>query len=254
MAVSHQTNLFDSAALAGLTANDASDRYLDHARVLLAPIARDSVEAARSMDLLAAVYLRREEAQILPSATALCLRRAALQGQPGNASLAYRLGVHLSELGLLSEARWALEHSLSLQPDPNTAAALARVLHRSGQADEAQRIVNAAQQQIDGASRLVAGSQPASIGSNTRSTVRVPEIVELSPEEFAAISQPVTSFDQGEPRATRSIPARTASATIAGPTVSTQAPATSSVADAQETTSEKPSWVRRVLNSWKRVW
>jgi hypothetical protein len=255
LSVSHQSNLLDQETMSGLTATDAADRYLDHARVLLAPIAKDSVEAARSMDLLAAVYLRRNDAQSLPSATALCLRRAALQGQPGNASLAYRLGMQLSDLGLYGEARWALEHSLSLQPDVNTATALAQVLHRSGHANEAQRVISASQQVNNGPSRLVGNSQGSPLASDTRSTVQVPEIVELTPEEFAAISQPVMAFDQSEriTRESRSVAAITASAPMERPTVSTRTPATPVDSDVQEVTSEKPNWFRRVLSPWKRV-
>ncbi len=106
MIMSHQTAVLDSQPIDTLTATDAIDRYLDEARVRLAGIAAKSVEAAQAMDLLAAIYLGRADARTLPSSTALCLRRAALQGQPANASLAMRLGMHLADLGLYQEARW----------------------------------------------------------------------------------------------------------------------------------------------------
>ncbi len=118
MAKSHLTDVLDNQPTLGLSATDAADRYLDNARVQLAPIAAQSVEAAQAMDLLAAIYLSRADARTLPSSTALCLRRAALQGQPSNASLASRLGMHLADVGLMDEARWALEHSMSLEADP----------------------------------------------------------------------------------------------------------------------------------------
>ncbi len=189
MAMSHQTDVLDDESLVGLTATDASDRYLDHARVLLAPIARQSFEAAQGMDLLAAIQLGRADAKTLPSATALCLRRAALQGQPGNASLASRLGMHLADLGLLAEARWALEHSLAIENDPTTASALAQVLRRSGQHDQAAQLLAQIESQLSGPSRLAAGQSgaPGRVGEvdatapAAGSEIQVPEIVELSP-------------------------------------------------------------------------
>ena len=105
MAMSHQTAVLDYQPVDTLTAADAIDRYLDEARIRLSGIASQSVEAAQAMDLLAAIYLGRADVKTLPSSTALCLRRAALQGQPGNASLALRLGMHLADLGLYREAR-----------------------------------------------------------------------------------------------------------------------------------------------------
>ena len=63
MAKSHLTEVLDSQPTQGLSATDAADRYLDNARVQLAPIAAQSVEAAQAMDLLAAIYLRRADAQ-----------------------------------------------------------------------------------------------------------------------------------------------------------------------------------------------
>ncbi len=177
MVTSHQTTLLDSESLAGLTAADAIDRYLDEARIRLAGIAADSVEAAQAMDLLAAIYLGRADSKTLPSSTALCLRRAALQGQPRNASLSMRLGMHLADLGLYQEARWALEHSLRLQPSEETVQALAGVLRRTGHDQEAGQLLASLQ------NRAPAGSSVHQ--------ARVPDVTELSPQEFAAVSKPV---------------------------------------------------------------
>jgi hypothetical protein len=132
---------------------------------------------------------------------------------------------------------------------------LAQVLHRSGYANEAQRVISQSQQLNNGPSRLIGESQESPLASDTRSTVRVPEIVELTPEEFAAISQPVMAFDQTErmTRESRSVVAISASAPIERPTASTRAPATPVDSDVQEVASEKPSWFRRVLSPWKQV-
>lgn len=209
MARSHQTSLIDPAMARSLTGTEASDLYLDFARRQLAPIARSSVTAARGMDLIAAIALGRADAKTLPSGTALALRRAALQGQPGNASLASRLGLHLADLGLDAEARWALEHSMSIQFDPATAGALAGVMRRSGDAAAAEQMIASAQRHR--------GQAPAG------SAIRVPEIMELTPAEFAMVSKPTMPLRTGasptnatrvdsspnSPTTTRTTPAQT---------------------------------------------
>ena len=87
IALSHQTTVLANQSLDGITAMDAADRYLDEARTQLAPIAENSAEAVEAMDLLAEIYLGRADQKTFPSGTALCLRRAALQGQPRNRPL-----------------------------------------------------------------------------------------------------------------------------------------------------------------------
>ncbi|QDT04779.1 hypothetical protein K227x_31760 [Rubripirellula lacrimiformis] len=177
MARSHQTKLIDPASASTVTANEATDRYLDFARVQLATIAGERIEAAQALDLLAAVYLGRADASTLPSETAICMRRAALQGQPNNASLASRLGMHLADVGLHDEACWALQHSLSMEFTPQTAHALVAVMQRTGDTTGASQLVAKLQQ-----------SEPAK-----QPQVFTPEIVELSPSEFASVSKSVMS-------------------------------------------------------------
>ena len=189
MAISHSTDVLDGIPCDTLTGSDAADRYLDAARVALASIASRSVEAAQGMDLLAAIYLKQNEANKLHGATALCLRRAALQGQPENASLASRLGMHLLDVGLLEEARWALSHSLSIENDPATTQAYIAVLQQTGRQVEAQQII----------ARL----QPAQ--QSIVRTDRVTAITELSPQDFVAISKPV--MQPSSPRPTQITPA-----------------------------------------------
>lgn len=181
MADSHQTDVLDDQSTQGMSTTDASDRYLDYARVHLAFIASHSVEAAEALDLLAAIYLRRAEVRTLPSATALCLRRAALQGQPGNASLAANLGSHLMQVGLDGEARWALEHSLSIEPKERTAKILAKLLRETGNRDEAEEVIAAINQQ--------------KIAKTDQSAIRIPEITQLTPDEFASLSKSVVWND-----------------------------------------------------------
>lgn len=157
--------------------HEASDRYLDYARTQLSVVAADSVEAAQAMDLLAAIHLGRGDEKLLSGPTALCLRRAALQGQPGNASLASRLGMHLADVGLVDEGRWAMEHSLSIEFDPAIANRLVAMLEQSGDRRAADRWIAATQSQT---------------GRSTAATMS-PTIVELSPSEFASVSKSVLS-------------------------------------------------------------
>jgi hypothetical protein len=187
MARSHQTDVLKTDVLGnegkpGLSATEASDRYLDFARVRLAAIASQRTEAAEAMDLLAAIYLRRGEAKTLPSATALCLRRAAIQGQPGNSSLATNLGIHLIEVGLHPEAQWALEHSMSIDPNPRTAQVLAALLKQDGKGEEASALIAS----VASSNQLNKGDRP----------IRVPEITRLTPDEFAALSKSVVWTDE----------------------------------------------------------
>lgn len=116
IATSHQTPVLAGGVPTGMTPTEAADRYLDYARVKLTPLAAARVQAAQAMDLIAAIGLGRNDANSLPEETALCLRRAALTGQPSNASLASRLGMQLADMGLDAEAQWTLRHAMQLAP------------------------------------------------------------------------------------------------------------------------------------------
>ncbi len=109
----------------------------------------------------------------MPSETALCLRRAALQGQPGNGSLALRLGMQLADLGLDQEARWALQHSMAIAPTREAAETLASVLQRGGDRAGAIEFTQQAQR----FTAKVASTPP-----------RVPKVEHLTPEQFASVS------------------------------------------------------------------
>ncbi|MEL6107026.1 MAG: hypothetical protein AAFU85_13365 [Planctomycetota bacterium] len=169
---SHQTPVFSNGVPAGINAVLAADRYLDFARRKLTGMARASVDAARALDLIAAVRLGRDEANQLPMETSLCLRRAAFRGQPSNGSLASRLGIQLSEMGLDVEAERTLKHALSIEPSQQASAALATVMSRSGEREEATQLIAEMRQ-----------AMPKDLP-----TKRVPQVLELTPEQFAAIS------------------------------------------------------------------
>lgn len=158
------------------TGSEAIDRYLDYARMQFSVLSENSLLAAQTLDLLAAIRLGRNELSQLPGPTAICLRRAAVQGQSSNADLVAKLGHHLADVGLIDEARWALRHSLSLQPNQANAARLAAMDAAAMQSGRA----NVNSNQI-GRSILAA----------TRPRAQTPEVITMSPELFASISQSV---------------------------------------------------------------
>ncbi|MGB7344999.1 MAG: hypothetical protein WBD20_12360 [Pirellulaceae bacterium] len=184
--LSHTTEVLKNQSLQNVPPIDATDRYLNEARVRLAPLAKYRVEAAQALDLLAAIHLGRNDQQRLPSQTALCFRRAALQGQPGNGSLAGRLGMHLASLGLDKEATWALQHAIAIEPTAEVAKALDLVSGREGDRTAALRL--AAQMQ----SRLPAGYE--------QNRGPVPTVVQLTPRQFAAASKSQLAPKQSTPQ------------------------------------------------------
>jgi hypothetical protein len=152
------------------TATEAIDRYLDLARMELSEVAGKSLLAAQAMDLLAAIRLGRGEASQLPGPSAICLRRAAVQGQSNNPDLVAKLGFHLADVGLVEEASWALQHSLTLRYDP-------QVLNK----------LNELQAMTPTASTVLKG---APIQSQAQ-TKRTPDVVTMTPEQFASVSRSV---------------------------------------------------------------
>jgi len=240
MAISHSTDVLDGMSCDTLSGSDAADRYLDAARVALSEIASQSVEAAQGMDLLAAIYLKQDQPSKLHNATALCLRRAALQGQPVNSSLASRLGMHLLDVGLLEEARWALSHSLSIEKDDATIQAYIAVLQQTGRKAEAQQVIATLQ------------PAPASIVK----AKQVPAITELSPQDFAAISKPVMPASvRGKSEITtasvrRSVPSRSQS----GVTQDELRASPAYVPEDGRATDAKPNIFKRFAESVKNLW
>ncbi|MFG0264016.1 MAG: hypothetical protein ACF8AM_02555 [Rhodopirellula sp. JB055] len=181
----------DGAAATIPTATEAIDRYLDLARMELSEVAGKSLLAAQAMDLLAAIRLGRGEASQLPGPSAICLRRAAVQGQSNNPDLVAKLGFHLAEVGLVEEASWALQHSLTLRYDP-------QVLNK----------LNELQAMTPSASTVLKG---APIRSQAQ-TKRTPDVVTMTPEQFASVSRSVIPAQGTQMHAAaNSVPARSVS-------------------------------------------
>ena len=265
LAKSHRTQLITANDATGLTAAAAADCYLDLARRNLAPIAASDPQCAEAIDFLAAIYLGRDEPKQLPGETALCLRRAALQGQPANADLAARLGVQLADVGLVEEAKWAMEHSLQIQFQPVVANRLASLMRQTGQHAAANQWAD----QIRVRSRFNEGA-PAESGNSAyasaqpsalmkdESAIVVPVITQLSPSQFASVSKPVmreSSRNAADslPTSKPIVPVSFASARLDNGTRSQQ---TEISASSMNSVSEvkKASPVRRWFQSIKSPW
>ncbi|WP_146593687.1 hypothetical protein [Novipirellula galeiformis] len=254
---SHRTKTLNDVDLEGMSSTKAIEAYLDEARRTFAKLAGASVQAAEAMDLLAAIYLSRNDPSTLPSSTSLCLRRAALEGQPQNATLATNLGTQLARVGMLVEARRVLEHSLAIQNDHPTQATLWKVLQQLGQNEQAAKIQ----------AELQLANYPTT-GYPTR--IRLPEVIQLSPAEFAAVSNSVMPANTGPPQTGNRVPATVASArldrtsnqaaestrpnTIYTDMSSNRQPIPPSAADNQGEVEVQPSMMRRTWNSVRNLW
>lgn len=182
-----------------LAASEVIDRYLDYARAELSVIAGKSLLAAKAMDLLAAITLGRGDASRLPGPTAICLRRAAVQGQSHHPDLVARLGHHLADIGLVDEARWALQHSLKLAYNPVNASRLASL-----NAGVSGRPSTAVQSQPN--SSTPSQGRQLDLGSSVlASTLPMPEVTAIQPRQFAAISpRPLPSSQTNGPASGKS--------------------------------------------------
>ncbi|TWU41788.1 hypothetical protein Poly41_00800 [Novipirellula artificiosorum] len=252
---SHRSKIFTDVDLQTVSAVQAVEAYLEHARQTFGSLASENWQAAEAMDLLATIYLARNDPATLPSGTALCLRRAALQGQPSNADLASRLGMQLAQVGLFDEARRVLQHSLSIRPDRNTQVSLAGVLRSTGYDQQAAMLESAIAQSN--------AMNPSSVES-----VRIPDVVQLSPEEFASISRPIvpemssSSDSQVTGRTTARPQAALASARLtqtASIAVASQRQAVTEESSHEATVDEeepilKHSPIRRTLQSMRKWW
>ena len=228
IAISHQTRVLrNSESAETLLPGEAVDRYLDDARVRLSRMATINPDAAEAMDLLAAIYLGRNEARLMPGQTSLCLRRAALQGQPNNASLAKRLGMQLADTGLLDEAYLVLTHAYSLDPTVETSRVLETVARLRGGTGTIERMAKAA---------------------DTPPAIKRPQVVQLSPNEFAAISQPVmqvsaTGLDES-----------TVPKTVKQNRTPTEQELNSLEEEIRQTDNRKPSTLKRLTQPFSRLW
>jgi hypothetical protein len=268
LAKSHRTNLIASDRAVALTAATAVDRYLDLARRNLAGLAARDTRCAEAIDFLAAIYLSRNDASQLPGETALCLRRAALQGQPNNADLAARLGMQLADVGLVDEAKWALDHSLQIDFQPLVANRLAMLLEATGEqaaADQLYAQVATRTRFREGVADDPSRTDLANVNQfSTESSspnMNLPKITQLSPSQFAAISKPVMQKVQqpsvvSKTRSKTVIPASFASTRLDDLNQSLHAkPAPVSLPAEPQAKATTPinRWFRAIKSPWKKL-
>lgn len=176
MVASHRTPVLKGYDLTNVTPLSAADNYLDYAREQLTIAAAGQPEAAQALVVLGNAERKRgEHPQNLRDSIAISCLRAAVGTTPQNPYLASELGYHAMQLGLLGEARWALELSLALQPSRPALQNLIETHRLAG--NQAKAIELAAQLQQTGPPV----PQPAV------------NILQVSPEVFASISPPVQS-------------------------------------------------------------
>lgn len=217
IAKSHETQVLSDFSVSSFV---AVDQYLDHARICFTPIAAGSVQAARAMDLIAAIRLGRANQTQLPGPTSLCLRRAAAGGQPSNAAIWDTLSEQLADTGLMDEARWAKVQ---------------------GQAVMGQRLAT-----------------QVPIESMAVHVPQEPTIVQMSPDQFAAVSHSVIPHDPAT-AANAPYPATGGSVNAGTPQLRSASDATqvnaSHVPDAGDATPQREavSPFRAVADRWKRV-
>ena len=232
---SHQTEAMKQMQDKEVASRDAIDLYMNDARIRLARLAAVSSGAAQAMDLLAAVYIGRDGENLLAGETALTLRRAALQGQPGNASLALQLGKQLSHLGLDEEAKWALNHSMKIERTAEAGQLLATVTARAGNRELASKMMQKVREEF-----------PQDL-ITSRAKKSVPKVTRVSPETFAAMRRaPLPSVSASAP--VQASAAQPADAPAGVKPVGFQ----KSVGG--ESTTPPPTKRRRFFDSLKKIW
>lgn len=193
MVDAHQTPVLKGGEASRLNPQAAADLYLDFARQRLTEAAGGRREAAAALAVLARAERLQEERMgarvggdaraVLAEAVAITYLRAALGTDPGSGPLANELGHQAMRLGLLGEAQWALERSWALGPNEPALRNLIETHRRAGNVATAQELAAILPQ----------------LAADARSAV--PQVVQLDPGHFAAISPPLQSPAAGVPAA-----------------------------------------------------
>jgi hypothetical protein len=174
MVASHRTPILKHVELRTVAPLDAANGYLDFAREQLTRAVSGCREGAPALRVLAHIERARDcHPQPLGDAIALSCLRAAVATDTADAQLAAELGYEAMRVGLLGEARWALEHSLALRSSPATLQNLIETHRLAGETERARVLVA----QLD-----AWGGAPAG---------RRLDVVQMPPQMFAQISPPV---------------------------------------------------------------
>ena len=174
MIASHRTPVLKGCNVSNLTPLVAADHYLDFARRQLTLAVHDQQDAANVLAVLGNAARNRQVNPVgLRDSIAICCLRAAVATNPDNAGVTSELGYHAMQLGLLDEARWALETSLASSPSRHALQNLIETHRLAGDIDQARALIA----QLD----ALGGPEP----------VKQLQVTPVSPEEFAALSPPV---------------------------------------------------------------
>lgn len=175
MVASHETEVLKNSDLQNLTPHAAADLYLDYARQNLTTAVSGEGQGARLLMLLAnAERARKSDDGKVADAIAITCLRAAVGSNPSDPLIASELGFMALRSGQLGEARWALEHSLALQPSTPAMQNLAETYRLAGDTQRAREIV-------------------ARLPSPEKAPARSMLVTTVSPSTFAQISPPVQS-------------------------------------------------------------
>ncbi|QDS93132.1 hypothetical protein FF011L_18870 [Roseimaritima multifibrata] len=233
MVQSHQTPVLKDCTTSHLNGSRAADLYLDFARAKFAIVAEANPIATEALAVLAEVERKNKKPTALTDAVVISLLRAAIQARPDDAVIANELGFQLLKQGLLEEAQWALEKSFQIQPTRSAGVNLAETLRQSGNIQAARERIA----QIEG----LPIQPPAT-----------PQIITLSPQQFASLSPP-TSPPGIQPQPTLAIPAASADRTASDSSGST-ATSNEPTPAPQVVPAEPKSAVGRVAQAVSQLW
>jgi len=181
---SHQTTILQETSLDSISPAIAAQHYRAFARDAFLTAADGHPWGADLFYALGKTY--EKESQQQPDRQLTLLQHGLVCFQtayaidPRRSHIANQLGFNLLQLDKVNDAMVALNAAIATQPSANAYRNLAEAYRRTGQRAEMQ---SALQQ----ASGLAA--------QETRFSPDRPEITEISPEEFARISPPSTSYE-----------------------------------------------------------
>lgn len=181
MVGSHRTPLLKRIDTSDLSPVAAADLYLDFARDRFSRALAGNPDAARSLMVLGQAERQRDAGPTTANdSIALCCARAALAVSPEDATTHNELGYLALQVGLLDEARWALERGLSIRPSTEALQNLVETHRLAGNIETAQ---------------MLARQLPTNAGAPQLNVLHV------SPEAFASISPPVQNGSAAAPTA-----------------------------------------------------
>lgn len=192
MVMAHETETLKDRELTTVSALEATESYLAHAKAQLVSAAGGIREGSQALALMGLVEFEIAEPSDNHSmSVAVTVQRAAVESDPSFAAGYQLLGTTLLNLGLIDEAADCVIRSLQIQPSRLAYEQLLEISRRLGDADTARICMQALQDP-----RMEEGSLVPS----------------LEPSEFAAMHRPSMSAINSSRRSTNPEPAKAAAA------------------------------------------